>query len=187
MFREKVEVLWFKRDLRVKDNPIFSRSTLPVLPIFIFDENILKDLPKNDKRVGFIFERILKLKNNLKQKKLDLAIFYGKPEEIFEFLSKNFEILNIYSSSDNDKYSRMRDKKIREKYPLQILFDSFLIQPDKILTKEGKPYKVYSFFKERAMQFLENNPQIEYKAPENLKILKFDYENLIYIKNGKIE
>lgn len=187
MFKEKIEILWFKRDLRVKDNPILSRPTLPVLPVFIFDENILNGLPRNDRRVNFIFERVLKLKNELKKRKLDLAVFYGKPEEIFEFLSKKFELLKIYSSSDNDKYSKIRDKKIKERYPLQIIFDSFLIPPDKILTKEGKPYKVYSFFKDKALEFLEKEPLVEFKIPENLKILNFDYENLISIKNGKIE
>lgn len=187
MEREKIEVLWFKRDLRIKDNPIFSRANLKVLPVFIFDENILKDLPENDKRVNFIFERIIKLKNKLKEKKLDLAVFSGKPEEIFDFLSKNFEIYKIYSSSDNEKYSRERDERIKKNYPMEVVYDSFLIEPEKIYTKEGKPYKIYSFFKEKAIDFLEKEPLVNYKFPEKLKIPDFDFEKIIFIKDGKIE
>lgn len=67
-------ILWFRRDLRVDDNALLSFGG-DVFPIFIFDENILKELPKNDKRVGFIFLHVEKLKVDLQKIGLDLKIF----------------------------------------------------------------------------------------------------------------
>lgn len=187
MSKEKIEILWFKRDLRTEDNPILSKPILRVLPIFIFDENILEALPKNDKRVNFIFENVLNLKEKLKEKNLDLAIFYGKPKDVFDFLSEKFEIVKIYSSSDNDIYSKKRDETIKSKYNLETIFDNFLIEPEKILSREGKPIKVFSFFLKKAENLIYSNPIKKYNNLENLKRVDFDYNSLIHIKNKIIE
>ena len=47
------QVLWFRRDLRVVDSEILANAKDEVLPIFIFDKNVLNKLPKDDKRVTF--------------------------------------------------------------------------------------------------------------------------------------
>ena len=56
------QILWFRRDLRVNDSAILSFAKDEVLPIFIFDKNILDKLKKEDKRVTFIYKSVLKLK-----------------------------------------------------------------------------------------------------------------------------
>jgi deoxyribodipyrimidine photolyase len=67
-------ILWFRRDLRISDNKLLLNEYCNVLPIFIFDENILSKLPQNDARVSFIFELVARLKQDLKAMNLDLAI-----------------------------------------------------------------------------------------------------------------
>jgi deoxyribodipyrimidine photo-lyase len=56
--KQKIAVFWFRRDLRLTDNAgLFHalKSDLPVLPVFIFDTEILEKLnSKNDARVTFI-------------------------------------------------------------------------------------------------------------------------------------
>ena len=79
-------ILWFRRDLRIEDNPLLSFGG-EVLPIFIFDTQILDVLPSEDRRVSFIFNSVLKLKNELQKKELDLKIFWGDPLEIFSIFS----------------------------------------------------------------------------------------------------
>jgi len=54
-------ILWFRRDLRLNDNPLLALGG-EVLPIFIFDTDILAKLPKEDKRVSFIFWHVEILK-----------------------------------------------------------------------------------------------------------------------------
>ncbi len=69
------QILWFRRDLRISDNAILSYAKKDVLPIFIFDKNILNKLPSIDKRVTFIYKSVLELKKKLQDLGLDLAIF----------------------------------------------------------------------------------------------------------------
>ena len=56
-----MNIFWFRRDLRIDDNKGFFEalsSDYAVLPIFIFDKNILNELPKNDARVNFIHQQL---------------------------------------------------------------------------------------------------------------------------------
>ncbi len=69
------QILWFRRDLRVKDNAILANAKGEVLPIFIFDTNILEKLPKDDKRVYFIYKSVLKLKEDLKKFRFRFSYF----------------------------------------------------------------------------------------------------------------
>ena len=71
-------ILWFRRDLRVEDNPLLSLDG-EVLPIFIFDTNILSKLQKNDRRVSMLYAFVTRLKVQLQDLGLDLKIFYGTP------------------------------------------------------------------------------------------------------------
>ena len=82
-----MNLFWFRRDLRLEDNVgLFHalNSGEEVLPIFIFDETILSQLPKDDARVSFIHLQLQKIQNQLAQQGKSLAVFYGKPQEIFK-------------------------------------------------------------------------------------------------------
>jgi deoxyribodipyrimidine photo-lyase len=105
------QILWFRRDLRVSDSAILANAKDEVLPIFIFDKNILDKLSKDDKRVSFIYKSVLELKEKLKAINLDLAIFYGTPKEIFEKLkTKGFDsaqlILMIMQKKEMKRYQK---------------------------------------------------------------------------------
>jgi deoxyribodipyrimidine photo-lyase len=48
---EKVNIFWFRRDLRLNDNIGLNQALnnkLDVIPLFIFDENITNELDKDD-------------------------------------------------------------------------------------------------------------------------------------------
>ena len=67
------QILWFRRDLRINDSAILANAKDEVLPIFIFDKNILDKLKKEDKRVTFIYKSVLKLKEELKSIGLEIG------------------------------------------------------------------------------------------------------------------
>ena len=52
----KVNIFWFRRDLRLEDNTALTQALKckNVLPIFIFDSSILNKLEKDDSRISFI-------------------------------------------------------------------------------------------------------------------------------------
>ena len=81
-----VNIFWFRRDLRLDDNVGFLEALKgehPVLPIFIFDKEILNELPEDDARVTFIFETLQKMRDELQEKHgSSIALYHGKSETI---------------------------------------------------------------------------------------------------------
>ena len=69
MTKEKVAIFWYRRDLRLEDNAgLFHalKSGYKVLPIFIFDKNILDKLEnKKDQRVEFIHKALTEIQEQL--------------------------------------------------------------------------------------------------------------------------
>lgn len=170
-------IFWFRRDLRIEDNMgLFYalKDNQNVLPIFIFDINILKHLPNNDKRVNLIFDRILYLKNELEKNNSSLLVFYGIPEVIHKILTEKFPIKNLYFNEDFEPYPIERDKKIKQIYKIKNIqvynyLDHILFQPKEILNKEEKPYHVYSQY---AKKWLEKFSKIEIKFYQSENYLK---------------
>ncbi len=63
-------VFWFRRDLRLEDNTALAKAlsgTLKVIPLFIFDTNILDELPPDDARITFIYRQLQKINAELKE------------------------------------------------------------------------------------------------------------------------
>src|SRR5699024_12432510 len=113
----KLNIFWFRRDLRLIDNVGFSKAlkgSYPVLPIFIFDTEILDELPKDDARVTFIYERLQQMCKELQEKHgSSIAFFYGSPEEVFKSITDDYEVQNVITNRDYEPYARKRDEKIR--------------------------------------------------------------------------
>ena len=79
---KEINIFWFRRDLRLHDNNgLYNAltSNLKVLPIFIFDTNILDKLPKQDARVNFIHEQLKSINASLLEVNSSLNVFKGKP------------------------------------------------------------------------------------------------------------
>lgn len=168
------QILWFRRDLRINDNAILHYAKDEVLPIFIFDKNILEKLPKNDKRVTFIYKSVLALKKNLKKHGLDLLIFFDEPLTVFKKL-KDFDFDEVLCSIDFDSYSKKRDEEISKLIPVQKFIDSFILHPNENLKKDGTAYKVFTPFYKN-LSYLTSSKSIEEKnINENLKLLNFDF------------
>lgn len=147
-------VLWFRRDLRVSDNMILSYGG-EVLPIFIFDTQILKELPKEDKRVSLIFSYVLKLKEALKNKGLDLKIFYGDPQDIFlQLVEEGYS--EVLASGDYDSYAKERDRAVSHKLRFRYLHDTYIFRPDEVLKEDASPYLVFTPFYKKARKLLES-------------------------------
>lgn len=150
--QESVHVFWFRRDLRLEDNAglYHALKSGPVLPIFIFDTNILDQLDdKRDSRVGFIHDQVNTLKTQINALKSDLWVFLGKPEEIFNSLFSNKDISCMHTNEDYEPSAIKRDQRIKtmandhgidfKSYKDQIIFAK-----DEVLKENKTPYTVYT-------------------------------------------
>jgi len=171
------QILWFRRDLRINDNAILSNALDEVFPIFIFDKNILEKLPKDDKRVTFIYKSVLNLKKKLQSIGLDLAIFYDYPINVFTKLQNNFD--EVLCSCDFDSYAIRRDKEMENILPLKRFYDSFLIHPNDGLKIDGTAYKVFTPFYKNLKVLWASDTIKEYKTNQNLKLYQYNYTHTI--------
>lgn len=169
-------ILWFRRDLRLHDNPLLSLEG-DVLPIFIFDPHILDSLSRDDRRVTFIFNTLNHLKSALKERGLDLAIFYGKPSDVFRWLLHSGSYTEVCASGDYDPYARERDRDISHLIEFHTLHDTYIFRPDEVLKNDGTPYLVFTPFYNRAKRHFRPEHMSEY-SPASQVLLDFDYETL---------
>lgn len=152
---EKISLFWFRRDLRINDNTGFFyalQQEKNVLPIFIFDKNILDKLEeKADARVEFIHDQIAKLSDELGSKGSSLLVKYGEPETIYKSLLDDYEIESVYTNRDYEPYAKSRDTAIenllKEKgVPFFTFKDQMIFEPGEILNGSGEFYKVFTPF-----------------------------------------
>jgi len=174
------KILWFRRDLRVEDSMLLSQEG-EVLPIFIFDKNILEKLEANDTRVTFIFHTVLKLKADLQALGLDLALFYSTPMEVFtHLLSKGFQ--EVYASVDYDAYARQRDEAIASLLPFHALNDCYIFEPNEILKSDATPYLVFTPFYKAGKQIYTQFHALSYTKGKHT-LASYPYKNNISLES----
>lgn len=177
-------ILWFRRDLRVTDNPILSYDG-EVLPIFIFDTNILHELSKDDRRVSFIFHYVSKLKDELLAYGLNLKIFFGDPIEVFKYLI-SFGFDEVVASGDYDTYARQRDMKISHLLSFRYINDTYIFKPNEILKDDGNPYLVFTPFYKKARAVL-NAKKLDEVKLSNHSLMEIEYESITKIDGKTIQ
>lgn len=186
---DKVNIFWFRRDLRLDDNVGFYKALhgkFPVYPIFIFDTEILQDLPKNDARVTFIFESLQKMRSELQENGSSLAIYNGNPEEIFQKLISELNIQHVITNHDYEPYALERDEKIKkllseESIGFHTFKDQVVFEKSEIVKSDGTPYLVYTpYMKVWKETFKKNMVENAYKTSEFFQnlIQKSDLPNL---------
>jgi deoxyribodipyrimidine photo-lyase len=148
-----VNIFWFRRDLRLHDNAGLYhalKADLPVLPVFIFDRNILDQLEnRKDARVEFIHGALRGLIRELAKHKSFLEVYYGTPLDFFLSLTENYTIRKVFINEDYEPYARERDsaveKMLREKNILFLAFkDQVIFSKQELLKEDGLPYTVFT-------------------------------------------
>lgn len=178
-------VLWFRRDLRITDNPLLSFGG-EVLPIFIFDVNILKPLPKDDRRVSFIYKHVEILKKELRACGLDLKIFYGSPNYVFEYLLGQYDFDEVVASGDYDSYAKERDRIISSKIHFRYIQDTYIFKHDEVLKDDGTPYLVFTPYYKKALKVLQKKNICEYEKQSH-KLLAQNYELLTVVEDTHVK
>jgi len=150
--KDAVNIFWFRRDLRLDDNIGFYKALHgkhPVLPIFIFDTEILDELPKDDARVTFIFEQLQKMRDKLQEHDSSIALYYGNTEDIFDKVCSDFNVQNVITNHDYEPYATKRDKKIEKnlsekKIGFYTYKDQVIFEKEEVVKDDGDPYVVYT-------------------------------------------
>lgn len=191
---------WFRRDLRLEDNnalyQALSDKDLKVIPLFIFDKNILDNLKdKNDKRVNFIYEQLENINSKLSKYNSSILVKYGNPEEIWLELTDKFSIKAVYTNHDYEPYAIERDNKVNQilkNKDIEFLTfkDQVIFEKDEILNNQNKPYTVYTHYKNKWLEFFSNKVLETFdteKKLDNLYQGKFDFPDIKDIGFNRIK
>ena len=150
---KEVSIFWFRRDLRLEDNAGLwkaLKSGHSVVPIFIFDRNILDKLEdKSDARVSFLHQRLTELQDQLTGIGSSLHVFYGTPAEAMNILNQTYSVKSVFLNRDYEPYARERDEFVfnywsTREVPVVGAKDHVIFEKNEVVKADGTPYLVFS-------------------------------------------
>jgi deoxyribodipyrimidine photo-lyase len=190
MKKQQVSIFWFRRDLRLEDNVALFyalQSEYPVIPLFIFDTEILNSLTKNDARVGFIYESLQKINTELNAIGSSLLIKKGSTTAVWKSLFNEFYISSIFLNKDYEPYAIKRDLAIEalakeNKATFSPFKDQVIFEENEITKADGLPYTIYTPYKNKWLEkYKTMSPLDEYDTKSyfsNLHNNRFDLPSL---------
>jgi len=181
---EKINIFWFRRDLRLHDNNALLnalKSGRKILAIFIFDKEILKEFPfNNDRRLTFIYDELKKLNNKLNEFGSSMLIMHEKVQNSFEQILKDFNVETVYCNEDYEPDSIIRDTEIKKYLESKAVgFSSFkdqvIFEKNEIVKSDKTPYTVFTPYSKQWKLKIETQGIINYKSEDLLEnFLKLD-------------
>lgn len=163
--QKALNVCWFRRDLRLHDNAALYKAlktNQPVLPIFVFDTNILDDLEdKADRRVEFIHSCLSEMQEQLIAMGSSLEVYYGTPSDAFKKLLSKYSIETVFTNHDYEPYARTRDAEIagilrQAGARLHTLKDQVIFEKAEVVKENGSPYSVFTPYSKKWLAKLDD-------------------------------
>jgi deoxyribodipyrimidine photo-lyase len=171
---QKVAIFWFRRDLRLEDNAGFSaalRSGYSVLPLFIFDRDILDRLEdRDDARVTFIRNVVAEMREELEKAGGTLLAPYGKPIEVFRQLVQQYPVAEVYTNHDYEVYAKDRDESVRQLLAdrgiaFKTTKDQVIFERKEVLTGGGTVYTVFTPYAKKWKSLLTDASLVPHPCP----------------------
>jgi deoxyribodipyrimidine photo-lyase len=149
---EKFTIFWFRRDLRIDDNKGFFEALNgknKVIPIFIYDTEIIDKLHNDDHRLTFIQNALGGINNAMKRNRCALRTYRGTPEAVFEKIIREFPIEKVIANHDYEPYAMERDEKVKKLLKARKIYfethkDQVIFERNEVVKDDGNPYMVYT-------------------------------------------
>lgn len=146
-------LLWFRRDLRLADNPALiaasraGRKAGGVVALFVLDETLLT--ASGTPRVAYLLDSLRALDGALDG---GLTILRGDPREAVPRLARAVDAPSVHVASDFAPYGRRRDAAVEEALaaagiPLMRTGSPYAVAPGTLRTAAGSPYRVFTPFR----------------------------------------
>ncbi|TXT30123.1 MAG: deoxyribodipyrimidine photo-lyase [Rhodocyclaceae bacterium] len=155
MKKEKA-LVWFRRDLRDHDHAALSAALAGAQQVycaFVFDSEILDALPARcDRRVHFIRESLVELDAALHAKGGGLIVRHGRATEEIPALAKELGVSAVFANRDYEPSAKQRDALVTGSLQSDgIAFHAFkdqaIFDGNEVLTQAGKPFSVFTPYK----------------------------------------
>lgn len=184
---DKVNIFWFRRDLRVDDNHGFFEALnagLPVVPVFIFDPEILAQFPNpDDARLTFIHRCLTDLDHDFRKYNSSLQVYFSSPEVVFGRLAAKYSIQSVFNNTDYEPTAIARDRKVEKilqdkGIEFQSFKDQVIFHQNDVVKADESPYSVFTPYSRKWKEKL-STEEIQFYESEKLlhqlKHLSSDY------------
>jgi deoxyribodipyrimidine photo-lyase len=151
--RPRISIHWFRRDLRLADNHGLLRTLEDhgdVLPLFIFDTDILDKLEeREDRRVDFLHRTLTDLKAQLEQRGSTLLVEHGRPIDVWKRIVEQYDLIGVTTNHDHEPYANERDASIAgllkdHGVPFRTFKDISIFERSEVMKDDGLPYTVFT-------------------------------------------
>ena len=181
-----MNIFWFRRDLRLEDNVALFKAVqekTPVIPLFIFDIDIIESLPKDDARITFIYNALKDIDSELKKLNSSLLVRIGKPIEVWKTLISEFDIDKVFFNKDYEPYAIARDlevSKLLQSNNIAVFSykDQVVFEESEIVKDNGLPYTVFTPYKKKWLFHFDEKLLTENPIQNNFHRFKTDFPTL---------
>ena len=179
-YRESIRpvILWFRKDLRLMDNPALSsaaESGHPVLAVYIFEDGDSDPWAPGGASRWWLHHSLKTLDQSLKTLGNRLILRRGRPQEVLRELVTETGATAVYCTSLTEPHAIKVDSELR--HILNELGAEFrasdgnlLFPPESVTTKNGEPYKVFTPFYRACLKKFPLPPPLP--APKKLPCMK---------------
>lgn len=154
-------IIWYRADLRVHDHPALAaaaKTGQPVIPLFIFNEQLVAGKNGSANRNRFLLECLRDLKSSLKKMGADLVVRHGDAATELMNIIEDTQASAVYYTAEYSPFSLRRDRAIeavleKNKVTARSFGGKLAVNAlQKLQTKSGTPYKVFTPFWKAWMQ-----------------------------------
>lgn len=173
MTRIPRSIVWFRRDLRVEDHAALHfalRQSEMVYCVFVFDRDILDDLPTDDRRVAFIHASLEELDGALRRQGSALLVRHGYAAKQLPALARQLQANAVFTNTDYEPLARKRDEEVRQALAaddceLFSFKDQVILEKNEVLSQAGAPFSVFTPYKNAWLKKLANDQADTLLAP----------------------
>ncbi len=143
--------MWFRRDLRLTDNPALLAAVEQaradgdgrVVPLFVVDPTLL--LPAGDVRLAYLVSSLRALDASLDRA---LLLQHGDPADVLPEVVRAAGATSVHIADDFGPYGRRRDAAVEAALgvPLVRTGSPYAVAPGRVTKDDGTPYRVYTPF-----------------------------------------
>src|SRR5277367_5881477 len=145
-------VLWFRRDLRLHDNPALLAAAAdgPVTALFVLDDALRK--PSGAPRLAFLYRSLRQLDTDLREHGGALVVRHGHPENVVPAVAREVGASAVHVSADFGPYGAARDTRVAAALDVepgvQLIRtgSAYAVAPGRVTKADGEPFKVFTAF-----------------------------------------